>query len=234
MIGATSTAITGLLASASKLDLIVVTHIDADHIAGVLSIFENHAVVLSPGDVWFNGRKHLPTDLLGAKQGERLTREITRRKLPWNQAFQGSAVSVPDAVPLPEVILPGGLRLILVSPDHASLAALAPVWAKVVQDAETGPAAAGDGPPVPPDLLGGGGAAEFGEARQGDVRAGRLRGERCEHRVVAEYGGRSVLLTGDAHAGVLARDCVAWPGSAARGRSGWTRSSSCTTGPGST
>src|SRR5689334_14820713 len=38
-----------------RLDLVVVTHIDSDHIGGMLPFFESPPVEV--GDVWFNGRE---------------------------------------------------------------------------------------------------------------------------------------------------------------------------------
>jgi glyoxylase-like metal-dependent hydrolase (beta-lactamase superfamily II) len=108
------------------MELVVVTHIDADHVTGVLGLLERRTVTLQAGEVWFNGWAQLPTDLLGAKQGERLGAAIVRRKLGWNTAFRGGAVVVPDDGPLPICPLPGGLTLTLLGPSRAELAALRP------------------------------------------------------------------------------------------------------------
>ena len=97
----------------------MVTHVDADHIAGVLDLLADEALGFSARDVWFNGYRHLPDEhpaTLGPVQGERLTGLLLRRRLPWNAAFEGSAVMVPDQGPLPRVALPGGLVLTLLSP----------------------------------------------------------------------------------------------------------------------
>jgi glyoxylase-like metal-dependent hydrolase (beta-lactamase superfamily II) len=94
-IGRTGTAVKEYLGGDAQLELLVVTHIDSDHIAGVLKLLhvDNPPV---PNDIWFNGYKHLfPKKSLvemGAKQGEALTSLIKARGYPWNRSFKGKAV----------------------------------------------------------------------------------------------------------------------------------------------
>lgn len=55
-------------------DLLVITHIDADHIAGILKIFEEDELGVTFADIWFNGYQHLgKTRTRGVVQGERLS-----------------------------------------------------------------------------------------------------------------------------------------------------------------
>jgi hypothetical protein len=113
-------------------DLVVCTHIDADHIEGVLHLFENAPDDLTAGDVWFNGQRHLRPRLSGALQGTRLEQVLGRRRWPWNRAFHGGAVSVPDTGKLPVLSLPG-LTLTLLAPRRADLARLDKTWAQVLK-----------------------------------------------------------------------------------------------------
>lgn len=201
----TLTAIEELLTQrGSDLELLVVSHIDADHITGVLGLLENRGIALHPRDVWFNGWNHLPADVLGAKQAERLGAAIVARRLPWNTDFAGNAVVLPDDGPLPVVDLPGGMRLTLLSPTRPALADLRPVWKKEVEKAGLVPgAAAEEARARHPDLLGAGAldpAALAGEAFEEDGSAANG----SSIAFLAEFDGRSVLLTGDAHAGILA------------------------------
>src|SRR5215470_9949055 len=76
-------------------ELMVITHIDRDHIEGVLSLLEEDELAFSVDDLWFNGWKHLPEnedETLGAMQGERLTAAITKHNISWNDAFGKKAV----------------------------------------------------------------------------------------------------------------------------------------------
>jgi Metallo-beta-lactamase superfamily len=127
-------------------DLVVCTHIDVDHIGGLLALAEDPPPGFRAADVWFNGRRHL--DLLAPAQGDTLSATLTRRSLPWNQAFGGAAVVVPPGDDLPVIDLPG-LRITLLSPSRAQLATLARSWPRVLAEAERG-----TGPErPPPDLL---------------------------------------------------------------------------------
>lgn len=50
------------------LELLVVTHIDRDHICGVLPLLEASPAVVEADEIWFNGYKHL-SDGLGVEEG---------------------------------------------------------------------------------------------------------------------------------------------------------------------
>src|SRR5438045_2654939 len=55
-------------------ELLIVTHIDADHIDGALALLTEESLDASFGDVWFNGWRHLPEtplESLGPIEGER-------------------------------------------------------------------------------------------------------------------------------------------------------------------
>jgi hypothetical protein len=116
-------------------DLLVCTHIDADHIGGLVALVSEPPPGFRVADIWFNGRRHL--DLLGPAQGDELSGVLARRSLPWNTAFGGRAVVVSHRGDLPVAQLPG-LRITLLSPTYAQLAALARFWPRVLADAETG------------------------------------------------------------------------------------------------
>ena len=116
-------------------DLLVCTHIDVDHIGGLLALANKPPPGFRVADVWFNGRRHL--DLLGPAQGDELSAAFTRRAMPWNTAFGGGPVFVPLRGDLPVVELPG-LRITLLSPARAQLARLGRSWPQVLADAEAG------------------------------------------------------------------------------------------------
>jgi beta-lactamase superfamily II metal-dependent hydrolase len=115
-------------------DLVVCTHIDADHIGGLLALLTGPPAGFAVADLWFNGRRHLG-DVLGPAQGDQLSALITQRSVPWNRAFGGTAVVVPAAGGLPVITLPG-LRITLLSPARAQLVRLAQAWPQVLADAE--------------------------------------------------------------------------------------------------
>jgi beta-lactamase superfamily II metal-dependent hydrolase len=110
------------------LELLVVTHIDRDHIRGILPLLQESPAVIAPKDIWFNGRQHLEEDTLGGAEGEALAKLLQKKKLPWNAAFGGHAVVVPENGELPSHKLAGGATITLLSPYRESLQLLAKCW----------------------------------------------------------------------------------------------------------
>jgi hypothetical protein len=111
-------------------ELLVVTHVDEDHIGGVLkAIVDQPLSGLSFGDVWFNGWKHLvqaaaELDTYGAYQGELLTRWLESQ--PWNRAFGEGPVRLND--PPTRVELADGLTLTVLGPPTHRLADYRSTW----------------------------------------------------------------------------------------------------------
>lgn len=118
------------LESIGTLELFVMTHVDADHIAGAIP-FLNCKRDIEIRDVWFNGWKHLPKDLLSSKQGEVFSTLIRDRSIDWNWAFDDEAVMVEDDH-LPMAELEGGMRLTVLSPTRQKLGRLARKWKKEI------------------------------------------------------------------------------------------------------
>jgi hypothetical protein len=127
-----------------RLELLVLSHVDADHIEGLIKLLGRRDLPLDIDDLWFNGWRHLPEpdsdpdgDFLGAKQGEFLAALIRERGLSWNQSFGGDTVYVPgpDKGPLPRRKLHGGMELTLVSPTFKELVKLSRRWEDELEDA---------------------------------------------------------------------------------------------------
>lgn len=113
-----------------RFELVVITHIDIDHIGGALKLLGKVPKSVTIGEVWFNAYRHLPVpdDKLGPKQGEEVSKMLDSLVLPWNTSFGGGAVVVPDSGALPENTLAGGAKLTLLSPYREHLAKLRDVW----------------------------------------------------------------------------------------------------------
>lgn len=116
------------------LDLVVVTHIDADHIGGMLKLIEMDFYGVPVRDFWFNGFRHLPDEGFGPKQGERLTGLIVGKQYAWNVATKNSALQVDDRYP-PKFDLPGEATITLLSPGMDQLRTLQREWTKVCDEA---------------------------------------------------------------------------------------------------
>jgi len=117
-------------------ELLVITHIDADHIDGIIKLLQDPSLGVSFDDVWFNGWKHLqpPTPgVLGAKQGEYLGALLEREQLPWNEAARGKSLVVPEDGDLPRFAMKGGAEITLLSPGPDELENLRQHWEKALK-----------------------------------------------------------------------------------------------------
>lgn len=206
--GALRRKIMALPASERRFELLIVTHVDLDHIGGALALMQDATLDVSFGDVWFNGFKHLPGPIeRGPNQGELLSERIEARKLPWNAAFRGGAVVIPGAT-LPVRKLPGGLRLTVLSPTPERLAKLRPVWEDVQRKAgllpggEAGPEEREEAPRAAPAALSGPGQDLKALAAQA-FEPDRTEANGSSIAVLLEHAGKSCLLGGDAHPDVL-------------------------------
>ncbi|MCG6498469.1 ComEC/Rec2 family competence protein [Kitasatospora sp. A2-31] len=194
------------------LDVLVATHVDADHIEGVIRLLQDRvALKLAIDDVWFNGWPQIsePAGLLGADQGEMLQALIGSQQLCWNAAFGRAAPGKPPhAVCLraqgaaPAVDLPGGARATLVGPGRPELDKLLKEWDRVVRGL-------GVTPGKPDEALD---RLAHRRSLRG-LAADLLGGGRLDASVpngssiafLLEHDGKRLLLTGDGHGEVLAR-----------------------------
>lgn len=197
-------------------ELLVVTHVDSDHIGGVLTCVSDAEDLpgLKFDDVWFNGFEHLSGQViepqpgvehLGAAQGERLTKWL--RKQSWNRAFGHGPVWRREGEDLQSVVLADGLELIVLGPTPERLEDFIGKWAAEVHEAiDTGKL---DEEDVSPGL------EQLGRVQKKPVlvEADDLKylAEEIESyddskangssiSLLLKYKGISILLTGDAYA----------------------------------
>ena len=194
------------------LDLLVMTHVDADHIEGVIKLVNDADLALEIAEVWFNGYQQLPPDdELGPAQGEILSALLERRGIPHNRAFSCAAVERQRGGPLPRVEMPGGLTLTVLAPDDITLRALRQVWEKECRAAGIAPGSTPDALELlaasrrlsPEDsYLGGIDVDALAAQPEGDEDGSVTNASSIV--LLAEFGGRSVLLAGDSTPAVLA------------------------------
>jgi beta-lactamase superfamily II metal-dependent hydrolase len=203
-----------LPADERRLELVVVTHVDRDHIEGMLELAEADFHGIEVGDIWFNGYRHLLNDFdpMGAVQGERLTEALSRPGRPWNEAFGRRRVAIEPGQPLALPPLAGGLQLTLLSPTPAKLTAMVKVWEDEVR-------IAGMKQGLPADEAVPGGFQRMGPIDVDSLAAQAFVDDRAEANgtsiaLLAEYAGRRVLLGADAHCDVLAQSVRALGGGA--------------------
>jgi beta-lactamase superfamily II metal-dependent hydrolase len=118
-----------LIQEKTSLELLVVTHIDSDHIDGAITLLNSDQSKLKIDEIWFNSYDQL-SDELGVKQGDMLSELIKQRNTPWNTHFDGRAVTIPNSNEVKEIRLDGGLNITLLSPTRAELDKLRPEWKK--------------------------------------------------------------------------------------------------------
>ncbi len=191
-----------------ELELLVVTHVDEDHIGGTLAHLVKNRGRLAPKEIWFNAYRHLfPPDMQGPAQGEGLSTAIEEAGWAWNAAFARTTRSV--VVPDPETELPvidiAGAKLTLLSPTWAKLQHLQGTWEKACKKAKLIP---GEGAP-PADVLG----KRPPPKNLSPTKVRALAAEAFKRdsskpngssiAFLFEYRGKRLLLTGDAHPDAL-------------------------------
>ena len=188
-------------------ELLVVTHIDSDHIAGVLELLRDETLDATFGEVWFNAWRHLQEALegLGPVEGELLTQTILQRELAWNEAFDGKAVARPDEGKLPQIELADDLVVTVLAPSLEQLADLAPVWEEAVLAAGLVPGApAPETPEEPPTGLEHLGATPDVATLAASVfKQDTAEANGSSIVLLLEHEGSSMLLTGDAFPSVV-------------------------------
>jgi beta-lactamase superfamily II metal-dependent hydrolase len=200
-------------------ELGVVTHVDLDHILGMLSLLKRPPAGLKFNDFWFNGWRHLPkspTDdsVLGPKMGEQVSYLLEKRKnQEWNAAFDAKAVSVGMHLPakasgLKTITLDGGMKLTVLGPTGKRLADLKHVWKEEIKGLglETGRAGkqlVGHPEDVDDTVLGGDppppkSASDIDKLAAKPLGRDSSKANGSSIVLLAEYEKKRALLTGDA------------------------------------
>ena len=183
------------------LDLLVITHVDADHIDGAVQLLLDKNATFD--DVWFNGWRHLPPSR-GGREGAFLDALLAGK--PWNLAFDGGVIQVPETGPLPSVMIAGGARVTLLSPVPDGLQRLRRTWQKALDEVSVQPGNATEAL----ELLARTDRFDEPVRGRGDAEAKRVLGRDqsvpngSSIAFLFEYGHSVCLFGGDAHAGVLA------------------------------
>jgi|SRR5580692_8275625 beta-lactamase superfamily II metal-dependent hydrolase len=115
-------------------ELILLSHVDADHIEGLVRLLAEDPQPFVVDKVWFNGWRQMKRahGLLGALQGEFLSALLAERT---PRAWQADSppLLVPSQGKLPTHTLDGGMKLTLLSPNPAKLDKMAKAWKRAIQ-----------------------------------------------------------------------------------------------------
>lgn len=189
-----------------RVDLVVITHIDSDHIGGLIPLFREGVPGLVIDDVWFNSppprrsvrQGELVAALLLARRSAVATGRAAAPPLPWNDLTGGAPVSADEQGGSVVVDVPDGPRLTVLSPTMKRLACLFDKWDEAVARAERGERDEPDAPPPPPADL-----TDLAELARTRTDADRSVANGSSIALLLEYRGATALLTGDAFANVL-------------------------------
>jgi hypothetical protein len=200
-----------------RIELVVVSHIDTDHIGGMVQLLRDPEFDCEIGDAWFNGFRHIPKTRThrAPADAERLTATLIGaaagkgrqpRELPWNLLFSAEAVVRTDddprsgpIGPLPQLTLPWGLKVTLLSPTPKRLDALFNGWNNYLQGLYEGQPSPQTEQAVRRAVLG----ASLEELAAQPTVNDKAPPNGSSIAFIAEFGGRSILFGADAFPTVL-------------------------------
>lgn len=131
------------------LDLLVVTHIDSDHISGIVKLLEEEILPISIDSIWYNGYRHVQSNVevttdselfahrsickesqktenkpISAKQGCTLSALIMQKGISWNKAANGGVMKAPLSVAVGDAVIH------ILSPNDSDIDDLNAFWNK--------------------------------------------------------------------------------------------------------
>jgi len=187
---------------------LILTHVDSDHIAGMLPILASPAHAAQFAEIWFNGRKHLvpvaSLDALGGVQGELLTDHIADRQLAWNSTFSSRSIVVENEGPLPEIKLADGATMTLLSPGWPQLEKMAKAWDDEIRKAGLKQGEAAEQPTAIPGLeMMGGHLPDIDALLKTPFTEDDRPANGSSIAMLFSYAGATILFGADAHPGIL-------------------------------
>ncbi|MEW6441602.1 MAG: hypothetical protein AB1640_11770 [bacterium] len=204
-------AIRSQLENLDNVELFVMSHIDADHIAGAIPMIRQDTPPFTPRRVWYNSRPQLAAaqtrrpilEPLSARQGEKLARGIVNFEWPWNAEFESEIVSTDNPEAHEPIEIADGLTIRLLSPSNDKLAELLPEWDRELKQANIRTF----DPDVDPDPLGPQfepfGALNVDALVAKDYEADRNEANGASIAFIAEFESKRILLAADSHSEVL-------------------------------
>lgn len=129
----------------SLIHLIIVTHVDADHIEGIIGLLTDEQVDAAFREIWFNGWPQIQSnagETLGITQGE-LLGCLLGSKSPdkWNYSWADRprrAIYRDESEPMPSRACEG-MSLTLLSPDLPRVARLRAAWERALKQHHLAP-----------------------------------------------------------------------------------------------
>jgi len=201
-------------------ELLVVSHIDLDHIQGTLSFLSDKSIATRFDDIWFNGRQHLEggRESMAVAEGKKLTDLLSREGISWNKRFGENAVCLAaDDSPVCKTLPLSKAAITILSPSTMGLADLRRLWdlweerekrkaeKPVKAETITAQQAASDIETLSVASLNIADLADTKTGTDSSVTNG------SSIAFIFEYGGFQILLGADAHANVLLKSATKLP-----------------------
>ena len=203
-----------ILGEIGRIDLFVVSHIDADHIGGVLPLFKQDPLPFKAAHVWFNAHAQhqeanarLPFDgrvVLGVAQAEKVTAGLASSGWSRNAHFASGIISIDSPEAAGPIGISNGLSVRLLSPSDRKLAQLLPSWSAYLEAERLRTVDEGEPEQEPVE-----GRVRLGRSHVGPLDVDALatgpyapdtaRPNGGSIAFIAEYAGTRVLLAADAH-----------------------------------
>lgn len=202
-----------LLQGLGEVELFALSHIDADHIEGAVSLFKAPDLPFKAREVWFNARAQLlaanarlaPEQRvpLGSKQAEKVSEGLAASGWPLNSRFASRVVSVDSPEGAAPLTFAGGLQLTLLSPTDQSLANLLPVWLKELMRAGLRLEDLVAPPPPPADGHVHLGGLDVEALAAKDFKPDQTKPNGSSIAFIAQYNGARVLMAADAYSDIV-------------------------------
>lgn len=202
-------ALRAMIASRPKpldFELLVITHIDLDHIEGIIEILKDLPPNVRFKEIWFNGWEQLKLaglEPLGVKEGIELTDILAKNhSAAWNKSTGGKAVALDDTDSVVRHQFDAGMTVTVLSPGRIQLTKLRDKWRETVEELARNEKQ--EEKPAPPGL-----------ENLGPIDVAALAQEKFQEddsvtngssiALCLEYDGTRALLLADAHPSVIER-----------------------------
>lgn len=197
-----------------QFELLVITHVDLDHIQGVIELLERLPPGVAFKEIWFNGwdqLKGIGLEPMGIKEGIRLSDILEQNHASaWNKAAAGRAISLDEHDDVVRYPLAGGMTVTVLAPGRAQLGKLRDRWHEVVEafgadeEAEAmGQAPAGLAPEI--EGLEAMGPIDVPSLAEAPFEEDDTVPNGSSIALALEFAGKRALMLGDAYPSVIAQ-----------------------------
>ena len=193
-------------------ELLVVTHVDLDHILGVIKVLKDLPPGVTFGDIWFNGWDQLKSvglEPMGIKEGIDLSDILARDHAEtWNKAAQGRAIGLGANDVVVRYALDGDMKIAVLGPGRAQLEKLRDRWRDVIEEFGAAEEAEARGEaPTEPQIPGleAMGAIDVPSLAKSAFDEDDTVPNGSSIALMLEFGGRRALMLADAYPSVVAK-----------------------------